>query len=157
LLVGYWQDYAHHSKFGDALIATVEELRTPHREVLFLKDVPSFAYDVGQSATRYAWTGQDLGGLRQSVEQYEHDNRFLTPLLPRLAECGVVILDPLPLLKITPDSEWLQPLDDGGCFYRDQHHLSRYGARRISSIFAPVVDALEPTTPPIAARETLRR
>lgn len=144
ILAARWGIYFEDPQFESALLASIRELSDRGVRVYFLIDVPNFPYDVPKSLAMGHMWGREASAYSMSSDDYEAANRYYVSLLPKLAERGVVILDPVPPLRrrnpaATGD---LLPFDSGGCFYMDGNHLSEYGASAIKDIFRPAFDAL---------------
>jgi peptidoglycan/LPS O-acetylase OafA/YrhL len=141
ILVGYWEIYGNMdaATFRDAILKTVDRLQAAGVSVYFMKDVPTFSFDVPRALVRCGAADQDLSKLGMMPADYRVVNRFQASILPKLTERGVHILDPVPLLRARTNSQAIFPFDSGGSFYRDAHHLSTYGAMAIKSLFVPVI------------------
>jgi peptidoglycan/LPS O-acetylase OafA/YrhL len=141
ILVGYWEDYGKKraARFAEALFKTVDRLQAAGVSVYFMKDVPAFRFDVRRALVRYSETDQDLSQLGMTPADYGAVNRFHASILPKLAQRGVHILDPVPILQARTNSQAFFPFDSGGSFYCDSNHLSSYGALAIKPLFVPVV------------------
>ena len=101
ILVGYWEIYGNMdaASFSDAILRTVDRLQAAGVSVYFMKDVPAFSFDVPRALVRCSAADQDLSKLGMMPADYRVVNRFQASILPKLAERGVHILDPVPILR----------------------------------------------------------
>ena len=142
VLVARWHLYVNDSsEFLAALMDTVAALQATGASVYFVCDVPRFNFTVPRALALCSLKGSDLSELGMIPEDYERQNHFHEWLLPRLREARVQILDPIPAIQTRTHSIRILPFDSGGSFFLDQHHLSKYGALAIKSVFLPVFES----------------
>jgi hypothetical protein len=142
ILVSSWKMHAESPEFQAALIRTVEQLQAAKVSVALMKEIPTYDFNVERSLVRLSYHGQDLTRLGLTPEQCRAEDKWPPGLLQQLAEHGVRILDPLPILRARSRSERFLPYDANGSFYFDYFHLSTYGALALRPLFAPVIDRL---------------
>ena len=87
---------------------------------------PEFEFRVSDRISRDIMLNGTFEMPTLSVGEYAKRNRFVLPMLDRVAEnCNVQVLDPI--LELCP-SGTCYGADDSGIRYTDSNHLSRYGA-----------------------------
>lgn len=122
-------------EFTDAYVAHACAL-AEHRQVYLMRPIPEMIVKVPNALGRSLM----LGHRRDVVisrAQYESRNRFVWAAQDRAqAQCGVHILDPLPYLC---DEQVCYGSQDGMPLYSDDNHLSEYGNRLLTPMFAPVL------------------
>ncbi|HEY1380945.1 MAG TPA: acyltransferase family protein [Gemmataceae bacterium] len=139
VLAAYWNTYFPDPEFPAALLRTVDALRAAGVETYFVKDVPTYGFNVPKALALYSLHGRDPHALALPVTEYEAANPFHASFLPGLKERGVVILDPVPVLQArTASTDDILPFDASGSFYRDEQHLGTYGALAVKPLFSPV-------------------
>lgn len=141
LLVACWKMHGANSEFQAALLKTVDLLVAAGVKVFFMREVPTYDFDVKKSLVRLSYRDQDLTRLGLTVEQCEALETLPVRVLQELRSRGVQILEPLPLLLGRSNSDRFLPYDDGGSFYYDYFHLSTYGALALKPLLSPVVES----------------
>ena len=142
VLAASWRSYSGDTEFTNALLATIDALQADGVKVYFMKDVPGFDFNVPEALLRSCWYDWDISWLAMSPADYELQNRFHAAVLPMLEDRGVIILDPIPVIQARTESVNIPPYDSSGSFYRDNSHLSTYGALVLKPLFAPVIRSL---------------
>jgi hypothetical protein len=135
VLVGMWSGYFEDAEFPDALLKTIDTLQSIGVTVYFMNAVPSFDFNAAKALVLYSWRGWDLSRLSSTISKYDDINRSQNRFLPELRDRGVIILDPIPTILARSKSDDILPFDCGGSFYRDDIHLSTYGALAMKPLF----------------------
>jgi peptidoglycan/LPS O-acetylase OafA/YrhL len=110
-----------------------------HRPVYLLRPIPEMGVHVPKTMSRRLALGRN-GEVSISIEQYMLRNGWIIAAQDKArALCGVKILDPLPVL-----------CHDGRCYstragralYSDDNHLSEFGNKLLTPMFAEVFQTL---------------
>jgi peptidoglycan/LPS O-acetylase OafA/YrhL len=141
VLAARWGRYFQDERFSAAFQGTIDELRRNDVSVYIVSDL-EFPYDVPKALALYTWRGWDFSSLGLGAEVWASQRQGYSSLFATLAQEGVEVLDPIPVLQARVGSSKVLPYDSGGSFYRDRDHLSTYGALALKPLFAPLVAEL---------------
>jgi peptidoglycan/LPS O-acetylase OafA/YrhL len=141
LLSARWEYHFEDPKFATALKDTIAELQRRHVNVYILSDF-EFPYHVPKALALFNWRGWDRGKLGIDAEQANASREGYAAVFASLEKERVTILDTLPVFQPRESPNTIVPYDTAGVFYRDEHHLTRYGAMKLKPLLAPVFDAL---------------
>uniref|UniRef100_A0A7C4LMI2 Acyltransferase n=1 Tax=Schlesneria paludicola TaxID=360056 RepID=A0A7C4LMI2_9PLAN len=111
------------------LDATLKALQAAGARVTLMKEVPCQAADVPRALAKAALIGADLQGVAVSLDQHRQHTGAANRLLDSLARPGVTVVDPVPLF--VDEQGRCRAERDGRALYRDEHHLSVFGARQL--------------------------
>ncbi|MDB4537637.1 SGNH hydrolase domain-containing protein, partial [Akkermansiaceae bacterium] len=120
----------NQSPFSEALLATIEQLRSMKLQVLVVQEVPIFDQHVPKTMALHVWRG--VAKPRLSMDRVEEKRAPYDKLIASLAEMGlgVELFDPTP--DFLGDGSWVRYLDENGVLlYRDEHHLTWQGSLRL--------------------------
>lgn len=121
--------------FTRGLKRTVDALRKLGRKVVLVGPVPEIGWPVPLVLAREKITGKPRRTV-PSRKDYLHRQRIVLPLFARLAQNdGVRALYPG---KDLCDGPRCTVIKNGIPLYRDQHHLSVYGAKQLDPLFARI-------------------
>ncbi len=121
---------------GDALKRTVNKLLKLNKRVVLVSQVPEVGYNVETVYFVTERTGRNLNEtISPSIEEYHTRNKRVKKLFDTLSSDQVVVVNPWELL--CDDSE-CRVINDNKLLYKDDDHLSSYGAMQISPVFDAV-------------------
>jgi len=121
--------------FETGLLRTIQALLAINKQVFIVGPVPEVGRDVRAVNHIALITNRDVNEMiAPSIEDFESRNEKVLRILSRLEkEFDVHVLSPSELLC---ESTFCRvALQDGTALYRDDHHLSTFGAKYISEIF----------------------
>jgi peptidoglycan/LPS O-acetylase OafA/YrhL len=132
-----------HELTENALYRTVLSLQEIGKRVLVVGPVPEVGYDVPSVNHIALITNRDVNSMiAPSRSDFDIRNRNVLSTLSRLQdELHVKILSPSTLL--CDDTICRVALEGGLALYRDDHHLSTFGAKYISELFDAEFDGQE--------------
>lgn len=154
-MVSRWAHYLHRGKHSrenslsdrdsterpseivlqEALIHTVDELRKRNIEVIIMKQVPLQFRSPPSSlwmAQRFGYDPRETGA---TIAEHRTHQLEVDHILDSLAQPGVTILDPLPLLS--HENGRTKVHDGEKILYSDNNHLSKDGVMSLQPLFAP--------------------
>ena len=120
--------------FPDALIKTIQTLEKLGVDVSVLLEVPIFEMHVPKAVALHYWRGWPLPHL--SIQEHAERLQSYEPLIHRLREETpyVNIIDASPsLFSEQGEVEFLN--EKGVLLYRDDHHLTKTGSKRLKPLF----------------------
>jgi peptidoglycan/LPS O-acetylase OafA/YrhL len=122
-------------EFG--LEQTVQTLLEMNRKVVIVSQVPEIGYDVPSANFIALRSGRDINQIiAPSMDEYFNRNQKTLAILGKLKEKqGVQVVDPWTVLCI---ENKCRVTIDGRPLYKDDDHLSLFGAEVVSGIFEPV-------------------
>ena len=107
------------------------------RPVFVVRPTPIMPRNVPQVLGRARLLGQPAPRIASSRQSYQAQHAFILALQDEAAEqCGVRILDPLPLLC---DADQCPGERDGVPLYRDTSHLTEHSSRTLAPLFVEVL------------------
>lgn len=124
--------------FEIGLQRTVAELTDLGLDVVLVSAVPEIGYHVPSLFFVAERTGRDITSLiAPSVEEYQARNEYVITVLQDLAgkNSNVQLVDPAAILC---DGSICRVVLDSKPLYRDDDHLSTFGAYQIAEIFNPI-------------------
>ena len=132
-----------HELTANALYRTVLSLQAIGKRVLVVGPVPEVGYDVPSVNHIALITNRDVNSMiAPSRSDFESRNKNVLSILSRLRdELHVKILSPSTLL--CDETICRVALEGGIALYRDDHHLSTFGAKSISELFDAEFDDRE--------------
>lgn len=134
------EDASQHESFARILARTVGILITSGKRVTIVAPVPEPGFDVPEALARDASFGLHEARALPFIE-YRSRNAFVLNDLENLRRrYGVRVVEPARLLCSSQQCELQR---DGKPLYVDHHHLSVFGAREISGLFAAVFQTPE--------------
>lgn len=106
-----------------------------HHPVYMMRPVPEMRVDVPKILGRAIMVGRQRE-ISVSMEEYAKRHALVIQAQDQAkAQCGITILDPLP--HLCPDGR-CQAVVDSRSMYFDDDHLSLYGARHLTPMFATI-------------------
>lgn len=136
-------------EFSARIQATVAALRSTGARVTLLKEVPCHPHDVPTALAKAAWRGDNLEQVALRLAEHRQQTAEVERLWQSWSERdgdGVAVVDPLPWFL--DDQGRCVVQREGRALYRDEHHLSVYGAQCLEPWLAPHV------VPTFAQRES---
>lgn len=136
---GPTQTDTNASLFQFGLDQTVLSLLKMGRKVVIITEVPEIGYDVPSAFSIAERTGRDINKIiAPSLNEYRARNAIVSATIESIASNDAVqIVDPSKVLCM---NQTCLVATDGQALYRDDDHLSSYGAQYISSIFDPIFE-----------------
>jgi peptidoglycan/LPS O-acetylase OafA/YrhL len=129
--------------FERGLGRTLARLKQGNRKVILLMDVPNTSMDTPLFLARSTSRGLIGQDARTNITAYKGQQEFVDDLLRRLGvEWGVTIINPKSFL-----CSGLSCLiaKDGRSLYRDDHHLTLFGALQLVDLLRPGFERLVPS------------
>ncbi len=125
--------------FETGLERTIRSLTEANRRIVIVGPVPEVGHDVPSINHIAQITNRDVNAMiAPTVAEFEARNAKVMSVLTGLqAKYGIELLSPASLL--CDDAICRVALDDGTALYRDDHHLSTFGAKYVSEIFDDVL------------------
>ena len=121
--------------FERGLQRTIESIRKAGRKVVLVSPVPEVGYNVPSAHYIALITGRNLNHIiAPSITEYYRRNEEVLDFFSKLKrDASLAIVDLTPYFC---DERYCSVVsEDGFALYRDEDHLSTYGARRISPAF----------------------
>ena len=132
-MTGITSNQSNLSLLRIGLTRTIVELTNLERQVVIVSDVPDIGYDV----VRNYWLSYIIGRslvILPTLSEYRERNKNVYALLHELEHRrNVTIIYPETLL--VDKTGRTIAMDKSKLYYRDSHHLSKYGAEFISPVF----------------------
>ena len=124
--------------FEAGLRGTVSALRDMGKHVVIVGPIPEVGYSVPAKNHIALVTGRDVNEMiAPSSDEFRARNSEILDVIKRLEEEALVdVVRPSSIL--CDDRYCGVALADGAALYRDDNHLSTFGARHIAAIFDPV-------------------
>lgn len=115
---------------------TVEKLLKLNRKVVIVAVIPEIGYNVPSAYAIASRTGRNINEIiAPTWAEYQDRSRETTRILDSLKSEQALVVYPSEILC---NKDMCKVVLDGKPLYRDDDHLSTFGAWYISSIFAPV-------------------
>ncbi|MBK6791392.1 MAG: acyltransferase [Anaerolineales bacterium] len=132
---------ANAELFDLGLNRTVTQLTAMGRRVVIIAGIPEIGYDVPSSYAIASRTGRDVNSIiAPTYQEYLVRNLDARNSIDAIAASyNLLVVDPSTVLC---DSERCLAVADNQPLYRDDDHLSTYGAHYISNIFDPLFVSL---------------
>ena len=129
--------------FERGLNRTLARLKQGGRKALLLMDVPNTSMDTPLFLARSMSRGRIGQEARTIITAYDGQQQFVDDLLIRLAqEWSVTVINPKSVLCSGPNCLIAK---DGRSLYRDDHHLTRFGALQLVALLRPRFEQLVPS------------
>lgn len=127
--------------FDIGLKRTVEKLLEMDRQVVIVTGIPEVGYDVPSSYIIASRTGRDVNAIiAPTLQEYQNRNLDANKTINEIAgKNPVIVVDPSTALC---DEKKCMVVTDGQPIYRDDDHLSIFGAQYISYVFDPLFQSL---------------
>lgn len=140
-LTGSTQTDTNETLFKLGLEQTVNKLLEMGRKVVIVTQVPEIGYDVPSAFSIAQRTGRDLNKIiAPSLGEYLDRNLIVASAVESLAAKGNVQIVYPPQALCTGGNCLV--VSEGHPLYRDDDHLSTFGARYISYLFDPIFENL---------------
>lgn len=135
VLSGKWELYLRDARFLSRLQATVAALQDAGVRVVLVLDVPRFPFYVPHRVFLAKKVSADISSIALDSEEVRKQRRAQDAVLASLKDRQVQVVDPWDtFLRRSTDGRF--PAGDaGGVFYRDDDHLSTYGALLLTPLF----------------------
>ena len=144
ILAARWDIYlevepAENKQFQEAMLRTVREIQATGCQVVILGQVPRFPFDPPRALSLNEFLGWHSNNLWIDSEQYLADTALQRPVLEDLTRHGVTLIDPAEFFA--DKNGIIHPGNKMGSFFRDQHHLSTYGSKRLLPAFRTILQS----------------
>ena len=126
--------------FRNYLAGMVKDLRAKNIHVWIVRQVPWQAESMAHKLTKLAMENRDTTDVGLPLEEHRYRQEFVNTVFDELADDGVTILDPTPLMCT---DIFCPAQKDGYSLYKDNDHLSVQGAMMLRELFEPVFDAIK--------------
>lgn len=138
---GSFQTDSNADLFKSGFDQTVNKLLEMGRKVVIVTEVPEIGYDVPSAFSIAQRTGRDLNKIiAPSLNEYIDRNLIVTAVVASAAKNdNVQIVEPW---KVLCNKKNCLVVSEGQALYRDDDHLSTFGAQYISHIFDSVFEGL---------------
>jgi hypothetical protein len=135
-LVNYWErDFTiDPNRVAITLEETIKELNAAGATVYVVMQEPSYAVDVPRALAFEAIAGNPLDGWRKTMAEHRREQKFMIDLAAKLESVGCHFIDPAKFFQRKGDA-FLTVADRGRPIYKDAHHLTPWGARRVIGAF----------------------
>lgn len=145
-LVNYWErNFAMDARqTASQLEETITDLRAAGATVYVVMQVPSYEVEVPRELAFESINGGPLGGWRKTMDQHRREQRIMIDLAAKLESADCHFIDPAVYFQSKGDPT-LTVAVRGPPIYKDAHHLTPWGARRVIGAF---LNAVLPTTRP---------
>jgi peptidoglycan/LPS O-acetylase OafA/YrhL len=126
-------DKNNHAVFERGLVRTVDKLQSLHKKIVIVAAVPEIGWPVPAVLARRA-LAQDTKSVAPSLDDYMHRQKFVMTAFAHVQnEYHATVLYPQRVLCPRGTCEVALV---GIPLYRDEHHLSVYGARQLIPMMA---------------------
>ena len=116
-----------------ALKRTVNKLLALNKRVVLVSQVPEVGYNVETVYFVTQRTGRNLNEIiSPSIEDYKTRNNRVKKMFDTLDSERVIVVKPWEILC---DDRGCSVINDNKLLYKDDDHLSTYGAKKISPVF----------------------
>lgn len=129
-----------HAVFKRHFIASIDLLLAHGFTVWIVEQVPLQPFDPPRRLTQAALYGGDPGALGRPVSEHAARQAFVNSVFESVAGPQVRLIDPTPLL--CGEDGLCAAARDGRSLYRDEHHLSRFGALQTRPLFEEMFEAV---------------
>lgn len=126
-------------RYAYGLKKTLKAYQARGIEFWFAENIPEYTHSMPNTLTWNALQGRKPENLGYDVRLYENRNSPLSAWFPVLESEGLHVLRMSRTL--CPDG-FCVPGDNGGSFYLDDNHLTRYGAHKFKKALAPMFESL---------------
>jgi len=137
ILAARWDSYVSDPVAGPtfpaAFAATLSRLAATGCRVFIVQEVPYFDFNVPRTLALHCQTNSEIPEFAMSQGVYAARSQAQLELFRQCiaaAPNNIKIIDPSQAFAL-PNGQIL-PADSQGCFFRDRHHLSIYGSRRLA-------------------------
>ena len=135
-------DRSRSELFEVGLLGTISTLQAMGKRIVIVGPVPEVGYNVPSKNHIAQITGQDINEMiAPKIDEFRARNSEVLEILQVIESTGRVVVRPAQML--CTDVYCRVALEDGTALYRDDHHLSTFGSKHVSSVFDPVF-ATEP-------------
>ena len=131
-----WDKYKENNAllFEKGLRETLHILNKNKRKIILVTDVPELNQNIGNLILRKKYTGKKINDLTPNRIQYEFESKTITAIFIKLKSEGLVH-EILPLHEAFFEGNKTILEENNHLLYRDDDHLSYYGAIKASSLF----------------------
>ena len=135
VMVAWWTSYfnAHPQDFEQALTKTIDEIQQAGATVTIVEDVAEFEFNPPSRLARSVWKNERVDKIGISLDEHYLKNHSCRKIFATLKKRGVRVYDPA--LFFLDDSATFRVAIDGECMFKDRHHLSMVGAKRLQPMF----------------------
>jgi len=135
ILVAYWDSYIAEDKkdfdsFAASLLATVQRLVAVGSKPLILLDVPHHSFQIPRALAFTIYSDAYIASLCTKPSAWNQFDAHKQGFLAQIKAAGGRILDPKPRFLDPSGSHYIIQAD-GIALYRDDHHLTTEGAKRM--------------------------
>lgn len=126
-------DVQHNPEvFNRAFKRTIDLLIQHHKNIVIVKTVPEFQFNVTDALVKHAITGESISKLKvTTLSDYETRNKHVSNTFNQLSH--VAFIDPKDFLCNHSSLQCAFRDDEGNPFYSDSSHLTLTGARKLAA------------------------
>ena len=135
-LVDFWERDFSGSPIllGGQLQQTIEELNRAGATVYVVMQEPSYEVEVPRALAFEAIAGRTLDGWRKTLAEHRREQQVMIDLAAKLESAKCHFIDPSKFFQRKGDP-FLTVADRGRPIYKDAHHLTPWGARKLIGAF----------------------
>ncbi len=128
--------------FELGLTRTVEKLSQLGRKVVIVTGIPEIGYDVPSALAIASRTGRDLNAIiAPTMAEYQDRNKISLSIINKLSsEYSIPLIQPQQALC---NEKICMVEQDGKPLYRDDDHLTTYGAHFMDQLFEPLFESFK--------------
>ena len=126
--------------FRNYLADMIQDLRAKNIHVWIVRQVPWQGEAMAHKLTKLAMENRDTTNVGLPLEEHMHRQEYVNTVFDELADDGVTILDPTPLMCT---DIFCPAQKDGYSLYKDNDHLSVQGAKMLGELFEPIFEAIK--------------
>lgn len=117
---------------------TIKQLKEAGVQVWIMKQVPLQDTSAPEALANALRFGYNMNALGIPKTQHIQRQSFVNEIFESLVDESIHVIDPLPYLSSNPDVCNIEK--NGKSLYRDENHLSIYGALQLKPLIAPILE-----------------
>jgi peptidoglycan/LPS O-acetylase OafA/YrhL len=128
---------AEHGSTKESLQLTIKKFTSAGVDVVLLEDYPHIEQDKIHRMVEAAWEGENLSGFTMTLEEHRLKTAEFHEVFKSLESPRLRVYDPTLCFF---DENGVLPYQEGGlALYRDAHHLTEYGARKMIPLLEKII------------------
>ena len=136
VLIDYWTRDVHYDPdaLDRALGRTIAALNKLGVHVYVMLQVPSYEVEVPKALAYEAIHNRQVNAWRETLKQHEANQAVMYRLAKKYESPDCTFIDPAPSFLLNGET-YVSVINHGRSIYRDEHHLSLWGARKMLEPF----------------------